>query len=993
MQKQERATIQRLAHSLRLGRGSQELRSPYGQAIIFLGSDFSAPDDALASARLAGRLACRLANRLCADSLEAAPRFNEGDWVSASRALEALWAGAIYRDHVSRYHPALKSFEATLAPAHDWTHEQTSVRLSAHFISLLTLLPHMEQKEFMQEAWARAELENTGAASEYRHVVTLVQRRLVHTVIQTSSDDYALRALFDGGLSPLLAQGTHGLTQLLARPQCPQLLYLNGLSVGYGQEVQHLTQNAPLSAQALTNLLGQNHTLIVMGLGPYEAACAALEDALASIRLNSSTSNVFWFSAVPRARYSERLNDLIVRNQVHWIDAQDWTTSLESLHAALNGKSHKTEYYPSDEDKAPPAKMVSSSSGMYKKFEDPPAQSLESEADAANASTAFAYKPRVESETDNKHSNSQSLAPTDELGEAEKPTASHVVMGIPSELDLDFPLTQEENTSSQLPLAPLPPMGLRIQASSSSPKSDLEPEPSPKPITLDEVNTVVAAGPAEMERALQHSHEWEMQADSTRFDGQEARSAEILQRAVQLYQMAVDALPETTPSTELSRLYKKLGETYFLLCGSSHNAEHLESAVSAYRRSMDFSNKQKSPYVWSDTQHKLGLALASLGELTSDSGKVREAVAAYEAALEVRTLQETPADWACTKNFLGIALSTLGAQESHVDTLVQAVAAYQSALLGYSKDADTVDWAGVQNNLGAALANLGERTGEAQYLERATQAFESALSVISKDAMPQDWVMTQSNLAHALAGLGKHSAHVDALGKAIKAYEKVLEVRQRDHDPLDWAMTQNNLGHVLHSYSEQSNNAEMAFRAVQAFRDTLKAISRDEYPLDWAATQNNLGNALQSLSEQTNDIESLRKAIDAYEAALEVRKEDLHPLEWAGTQGNLAHALQTLSDKTQDDNLLRRTIIAYKSALGKIDAKSMPINWTVLQNNLGTALRILGERQGSSELLKASIAAYTAAQPFFESAGVGPYVDMVRKNLDLARASLSKIKS
>jgi hypothetical protein len=69
----------------------------------------------------------------------------------------------------------------------------------------------------------------------------------------------------------------------------------------------------------------------------------------------------------------------------------------------------------------------------------------------------------------------------------------------------------------------------------------------------------------------------------------------------------------------------------------------------------------------------------------------------------------------------------------------------------------------------------------------------------------------------------------------------------------------------------------------------------------------------------------------------------------------------------------------------------MPINWTVLQNNLGTALRILGERQGSSELLKASIAAYTAAQPFFESAGVGPYVDMVRKNLDLARESLSKL--
>jgi tetratricopeptide (TPR) repeat protein len=240
--------------------------------------------------------------------------------------------------------------------------------------------------------------------------------------------------------------------------------------------------------------------------------------------------------------------------------------------------------------------------------------------------------------------------------------------------------------------------------------------------------------------ALMEEFAREEQAEADRQLERKRRRVRILEQAIRLDELALDATPAAVKFRIMAEIegrsgWKEIGEFLFAKAGQffergDQKGENsaLFVSIATYNAALEEYTRERAPLDWAKTQNNLGLALWRVGERESGTARLEEAVASFRVALQEQTRERVPLDWAMTQNGLGLVLWRLGERESGTARLEEAVAAYRAALEEYTRERTPLDWAQTQNNLGVALLRLGERESGTARLEEAVAAYRAALS-------------------------------------------------------------------------------------------------------------------------------------------------------------------------------------------------------------------------------------------------------------------------
>jgi tetratricopeptide (TPR) repeat protein len=202
----------------------------------------------------------------------------------------------------------------------------------------------------------------------------------------------------------------------------------------------------------------------------------------------------------------------------------------------------------------------------------------------------------------------------------------------------------------------------------------------------------------------------------------------------------------------------------------------LQKAIDLYRAATEALARDKGSYEWAMAERLLGSELLALAERTDDKSALAVAIAALQAAVQALPRETAPRDWAAVQHRLGIALQRMHEQSSSVEHLKQALTAFQAALHVFTRAEHPQRWADIMTSVGHAGQLLGQILSSPEVLERAAAACRQATEVRRKEIHPLYWAATQNTLGSAMFALGRMTGSLDALVAAEEAFDGAREV-------------------------------------------------------------------------------------------------------------------------------------------------------------------------------------------------------------------------
>lgn len=202
----------------------------------------------------------------------------------------------------------------------------------------------------------------------------------------------------------------------------------------------------------------------------------------------------------------------------------------------------------------------------------------------------------------------------------------------------------------------------------------------------------------------------------------------------------------------------------------------LQKAIDLYRAATEALARDKGSYEWAMAERLLGSELLALAERGDDKTALAASIAALQAAGTVLTRETAPRDWAAVQHRLGIALQRMHEQTSSVEPLKQALTAFQAALHVFTRAEHPQRWADIMTSVGHAGQLLGQIMSSPEVLERAAAACRQAIDIRRKESYPLYWAASQNTLGSALFAIGRMTGSLEALIEAEEAFDGAREV-------------------------------------------------------------------------------------------------------------------------------------------------------------------------------------------------------------------------
>ena len=200
-------------------------------------------------------------------------------------------------------------------------------------------------------------------------------------------------------------------------------------------------------------------------------------------------------------------------------------------------------------------------------------------------------------------------------------------------------------------------------------------------------------------------------------------------------------------------------------------AATLQRAIDAYRAAVDALAREKGSYEWATAQRLLGSELLGLADRNGDKATLDAAASALQAAAGGLSRDAAPRDWAATQHRLGLAFLRRHGDTAEVEPLKQALTFLQAAAHVYTRAEHPQRWADIMNSVGQAGQLLGQIMPSADIIERAIAACRQALEIRKRETHPLFWAATQNTLGSALFALGRMTGSVVALAEAEEAFD------------------------------------------------------------------------------------------------------------------------------------------------------------------------------------------------------------------------------
>ncbi len=204
---------------------------------------------------------------------------------------------------------------------------------------------------------------------------------------------------------------------------------------------------------------------------------------------------------------------------------------------------------------------------------------------------------------------------------------------------------------------------------------------------------------------------------------------------------------------------------------SSVSGPTLQRAIDAYRAAVEALAREKGSYEWATAQRLLGSELLALAERAGDKAALDAAAAALQAAAGALPKDTAPRDWGATQHRLGLAFLRRHGDTAEVEPLKQALTFFQAAMHVYTRADHPQRWADIMNSIGQAGQLLGQILPSADIIERAIAACRQALEIRKREAHPLFWAATQNTLGSALFALGRMTGSIVALAEAEEAFD------------------------------------------------------------------------------------------------------------------------------------------------------------------------------------------------------------------------------
>ena len=247
-------------------------------------------------------------------------------------------------------------------------------------------------------------------------------------------------------------------------------------------------------------------------------------------------------------------------------------------------------------------------------------------------------------------------------------------------------------------------------------------------------------------------------------------------------------------------------------------AEPLQRAIELYRRALSICPAD-APLLNARITMRLGTALQALPVAGDDA--LREARGCYESAIARLQGQARPPEIAEIELNLGLVLQSLapgGTARVH-----DAIQCYHRALRTFTREDYPQEFAILHNNLAIAYLSIPLSDERGRMREAlAVQSFEEVLKVISLVDHPSEYAMIQNNLGNALQYAASGHPLENNL-RALGAYDEALKVRNARDTPIEYANTISNKANVLRNLPDHDLGGAHR-REARALYEEARAI-------------------------------------------------------------------------------------------------------------------------------------------------------------------------
>lgn len=255
-------------------------------------------------------------------------------------------------------------------------------------------------------------------------------------------------------------------------------------------------------------------------------------------------------------------------------------------------------------------------------------------------------------------------------------------------------------------------------------------------------------------------------------------------------------------------------------------AAPLQRAITLYERALDVC-PHDSPLLHARITARLGTALQALPDGGSES--LYRAQACFESALPVLGASGRPEEAAETEMNFGLVLQSLsGAGRAKIQ---DAIHHYHRALRVFTRETYPQEFSILHNNIAIAYLSIPVGDERAKMREAlAVQSFEEVLRVINIVDHPTEYAMVQNNLGNALQYVS--SSHVVENNlRALQAYDEALKVRNVRDTPLEYANTLANKANVLRNLPDDlehpdAGQRENLLEATRLYEEAKKIFIR-----------------------------------------------------------------------------------------------------------------------------------------------------------------------
>jgi tetratricopeptide (TPR) repeat protein len=259
---------------------------------------------------------------------------------------------------------------------------------------------------------------------------------------------------------------------------------------------------------------------------------------------------------------------------------------------------------------------------------------------------------------------------------------------------------------------------------------------------------------------------------------QRPRSAEPLERAIELYERALVICPPAAPLLA-ARIRARCGTAWQALPEGGGDA--LLKARALYEESGPVLERLGVPEEAAELQLNLGLVTQSL--VAFGRARITDAVQCYHRALRVFTREAHPQEFACLHNNLAVAYLSIPLTDERARMReALAVQSFEEVLKVVTLVDHPSEYAMIQNNLGNALQYAASGHALENNL-RALQAYDEALKVRNERDTPVEYANTLANKANVLRHLPDDATAGPAGTNAALArgmYERALAVFRRE---------------------------------------------------------------------------------------------------------------------------------------------------------------------------------------------------------------------